>query len=217
MDDASRALKPWVTFAGCVLIIVILYWAQAVLVPIALAILLTFVLAPPVRWLERRIGLVRGGADRSRARDGRRRTGGLGSGAAAGPSRRGSPPVPHEHLHEDRRCAHRGQGRLGRKAAGDDRRHQERSRRDCSAARRDLPAAGRGHLRTGCRLGGDRLARADGRMAGDGRARAGARALHATRTPEPAGSADRAHRTRTADDDDEGTSTRPARASAASC
>jgi predicted PurR-regulated permease PerM len=56
MDDASRALKPWVTFAGCVLIVVILYWAQAVLVPIALAVLLTFVLTPPVTWLERWIG-----------------------------------------------------------------------------------------------------------------------------------------------------------------
>src|SRR5687768_15977384 len=56
MDDASRTLKPWVTFAGCVLIVVILYWAQAVLVPIALAVLLTFVLTPPVSWLERWIG-----------------------------------------------------------------------------------------------------------------------------------------------------------------
>ena len=56
MDDASRTLKPWVTFAGCVLILVVLYWAQAVLVPIALAILLTFVLATPVSWLERWLG-----------------------------------------------------------------------------------------------------------------------------------------------------------------
>jgi predicted PurR-regulated permease PerM len=52
------ALKPWVTFAGCVLVIVVLYWAQAVLVPIALAILFTFVLTPPVTWLERWIGRV---------------------------------------------------------------------------------------------------------------------------------------------------------------
>src|SRR4029453_12305432 len=56
MDDTSQTLKPWVIFAGCVLVIVVLYWAQAVLVPIALAILLTFVLTPPVSWLERRIG-----------------------------------------------------------------------------------------------------------------------------------------------------------------
>ena len=46
MDDASRALKPWLTFAGGVLIVVVLYWAQAVLVPIALAGLLSFVLTP---------------------------------------------------------------------------------------------------------------------------------------------------------------------------
>jgi predicted PurR-regulated permease PerM len=51
-------LKPWVTFAGCVLVIVVLYWAQAVLVPIALAILFAFVLTPPVTWLERWIGRV---------------------------------------------------------------------------------------------------------------------------------------------------------------
>ena len=58
MDDASNSLKPWVTFAGGVLMIVVLYWAQAVLVPIALAILLSFVLAPPVNWLERWLGRV---------------------------------------------------------------------------------------------------------------------------------------------------------------
>ena len=58
MDDASSSLKPWITFAGGVLVIVVLYWAQAVLVPIALAILLSFVLAPPVTWLERWLGRV---------------------------------------------------------------------------------------------------------------------------------------------------------------
>ncbi len=57
MDD-SKTLKAWATFAGCVLVVVILYWAQAVLVPIALAMLLTFVLAPPVTWLERWIGRI---------------------------------------------------------------------------------------------------------------------------------------------------------------
>ena len=46
------------TFAGCVLVVLVLYWAQAVLVPIALAILLTFVLTPPVTWLQRWIGRV---------------------------------------------------------------------------------------------------------------------------------------------------------------
>ena len=58
MDEPSQTLKPWITFAGCVLVIVVLYWAQAVLVPIALAVLLTFVLTPPVTWLERWLGRV---------------------------------------------------------------------------------------------------------------------------------------------------------------
>ncbi len=57
-DDTLSSLKPWIAFAGAVLVIAILYWAQAVLVPIALAILLSFVLAPPVTWLERWIGRV---------------------------------------------------------------------------------------------------------------------------------------------------------------
>ena len=58
MEDTLKSVKPWVTFAGCVLVIVVLYWAQAVVVPIALAVLLTFVLTPPVTWLERWIGRV---------------------------------------------------------------------------------------------------------------------------------------------------------------
>jgi predicted PurR-regulated permease PerM len=58
MDDASHSLKPWAIFAGCVLVVVVLYLAQAVLVPIALAVLLTFVLTPPVSWLERWLGRV---------------------------------------------------------------------------------------------------------------------------------------------------------------
>jgi predicted PurR-regulated permease PerM len=41
-----------------VLVIAVLYWAQAVLVPLALAILLTFVLTPPVAWLQRWVGHV---------------------------------------------------------------------------------------------------------------------------------------------------------------
>ena len=58
VDDTAQSLKSWATFAGCVLVVGILYWAQAVLVPFALAILLTFVLTPPVGWLERWIGRV---------------------------------------------------------------------------------------------------------------------------------------------------------------
>jgi predicted PurR-regulated permease PerM len=58
IDETVKAFKPWVTFAGCVLVVAVLYWAQAVLVPFALAVLLTFVLAPPVTWLQRWIGRV---------------------------------------------------------------------------------------------------------------------------------------------------------------
>lgn len=46
MTEAPNSFKPWITFAGSVLIVVILHWAQAVLVPIALAVLISFVLAP---------------------------------------------------------------------------------------------------------------------------------------------------------------------------
>jgi len=56
MDDALKSVKPWITFAGCMLVVAVLYWAQAVLVPVALAILLTFVLTPPVTWLQRWLG-----------------------------------------------------------------------------------------------------------------------------------------------------------------
>jgi predicted PurR-regulated permease PerM len=58
MDDTSKTLRRWVTFSGCVLVVVVLYWAQAVLVPIALAILLTFVMSPPVTWLQRWVGRI---------------------------------------------------------------------------------------------------------------------------------------------------------------
>src|SRR6188474_3219092 len=58
MHDTPQTLKPWVVFAGCVLVIVVLYWAQAVLVPIALAVLLTFVLTPLVSRIESWLGRV---------------------------------------------------------------------------------------------------------------------------------------------------------------
>jgi predicted PurR-regulated permease PerM len=57
-QELSPTFKAWLTFAGCVLIVAVLSWAQVVLVPVALAALLTFVLAPPVTWLERWIGRV---------------------------------------------------------------------------------------------------------------------------------------------------------------
>jgi predicted PurR-regulated permease PerM len=58
VDETAQTLRSWAIFAGCVLVVAVLYWAQAVLVPFALAILLTFVLTPPVTWLERWIGRV---------------------------------------------------------------------------------------------------------------------------------------------------------------
>lgn len=53
-----NSVKPWVTFAGAVLVVAVLYLAQAILVPFALAILLTFVLNPAATWLRRWIGRV---------------------------------------------------------------------------------------------------------------------------------------------------------------
>jgi predicted PurR-regulated permease PerM len=61
MDDTAKIVRPWVTFAGCVLVVVVLYWAQAVFVPFALAVLLTFVLTPPVTALERWVGRIPAG------------------------------------------------------------------------------------------------------------------------------------------------------------
>ena len=58
MNDLLQRFKGWVTFAGCVLVVVVLYWAQAVLVPIALSILITFVLSAPVTYLQKWIGRV---------------------------------------------------------------------------------------------------------------------------------------------------------------
>ena len=58
MLDRFDQLAPWLRFAGCVLILAVLYWAQAVLVPVALAMLITFVLSPPVILLQRWIGRV---------------------------------------------------------------------------------------------------------------------------------------------------------------
>lgn len=49
-------MRPWVIFAGCTLIVGALYWAQAILVPIAVSVLLTFALNPLVSTLQRWIG-----------------------------------------------------------------------------------------------------------------------------------------------------------------
>jgi predicted PurR-regulated permease PerM len=51
-----RHVGGWLTFAGFVLVVAVLYWAQAVLVPLCLAILITFVLTPPAVYLQRYVG-----------------------------------------------------------------------------------------------------------------------------------------------------------------
>ena len=56
MTDAIRALRPWVVFAGSVLLVAVLYWAQRLLVPIAVSMLVTFMLTPVVTLLQPRIG-----------------------------------------------------------------------------------------------------------------------------------------------------------------
>jgi predicted PurR-regulated permease PerM len=50
--------KGWRQFAGGVLVVSVLYWAQPVVVPVVLAILFTFVLAPVVFALQRFLGRV---------------------------------------------------------------------------------------------------------------------------------------------------------------
>lgn len=57
-DAYERSIASWARFGGFVLVIAVLYWAQSVLVPVALALLVTFVLSPPVVFLQRRIGRV---------------------------------------------------------------------------------------------------------------------------------------------------------------
>jgi predicted PurR-regulated permease PerM len=54
MRELLNALKPWVVF---VLVVAVLFWAPAVLVPFALSILLTFLLAPLVGLLQRGVPL----------------------------------------------------------------------------------------------------------------------------------------------------------------
>jgi len=58
MSDATVMAKGWMQFAGGVLLVAVLYWAQPVVVPVVLAILFTFVLAPVVSTLQRWIGRV---------------------------------------------------------------------------------------------------------------------------------------------------------------
>jgi predicted PurR-regulated permease PerM len=58
MHDELRTVRPLLIFAGCVLVVAVLYWAQTVIVPVALALLLTFMLSPPVAFIQRGVGRV---------------------------------------------------------------------------------------------------------------------------------------------------------------
>jgi predicted PurR-regulated permease PerM len=58
VDDRFKALNTWLSFTAFVMAVAVLYWAQVVLVPVALAGLITFILAGPVTRLQRRIGRV---------------------------------------------------------------------------------------------------------------------------------------------------------------
>lgn len=58
MTDSLHAVRPLLTFIGCVLVGVVLYLAQSVIVPVALAVLLAFLLTPVVTAFQRRIGRV---------------------------------------------------------------------------------------------------------------------------------------------------------------
>lgn len=57
MMHSVGTARPWIIFGGCVLIVFVLDWAEPVLLPIAVALLFTFLLNPPVnarqRWLRR--------------------------------------------------------------------------------------------------------------------------------------------------------------------
>ncbi len=53
-SDTHRLLKPVVILGTVTLTVVILGWAKMVFIPLALAILFTFILTPPVVWLRRK-------------------------------------------------------------------------------------------------------------------------------------------------------------------
>ena len=203
MDDMSRTLKPWVTFAGCVLVVAVLYWAQAVLVPIALAILLTFVLTPPVTWLQRWIGRVPAvlavvtlvftvlglaGWGLARQMDHlaedlpRYRVNILAKIAdVRGAGKGGSVEKLQETIEDIKTDLGKSDGRKGTRSQ--------------PVVVTSEPVSG---------FLGLHVARSDRRSVGHGRARAGDGHLHAARTPGSARPADRAVRARPAGRDDEG-------------
>ena len=180
MNDTTKSLKPWVTFAGCVLVVMVLYWAHAIFVPFALAILLDIRLdaaghlaralgwARPVRPRGGDAGIHRAGA------------GGLGRGATDGEPVQGSARVPPEPPSEDPGRARCRQGRHGREAAGNDRGHQDGPGNAGAVQALRLAIRG-GHLGRGRGIHRFCLARSDPRTVGNRRARARDGHLHAAR------------------------------------
>ena len=58
-SDSNRDIYPLIAVITAIIGVVTLYFARSVLVPLALALLFTFLLAPPVGWLERiRLGRI---------------------------------------------------------------------------------------------------------------------------------------------------------------
>jgi predicted PurR-regulated permease PerM len=56
--DALRSANPWIMFGGCVLVVFVLARMSTVLIPIAVATLFAFLLAPLVALLQRRVGRI---------------------------------------------------------------------------------------------------------------------------------------------------------------
>lgn len=56
MATPRASIRPWIFFAGSTLAIAVLQWAEPVLLPVAVALLLTFLLNPSVNSLQRWIG-----------------------------------------------------------------------------------------------------------------------------------------------------------------
>ena len=204
-----------VTFAWCVLVVLVLFWAQAVLVPIALAILLTFLLAPPVTWLQRWVGRIP--AVLAMVTLVFTLLGLAGWGLARQMDNLAQ-DLPRYRVNILQKIADvRGAGKGGRSRNCKRRSTRSRPTWENRTCPWNALAARRGDFRAGRRFLGLRVARSDGRPAGHGRTRAGDGHLHAARTPGSPRPADRADRARPARRSRRRRSTRRALASAGSC
>ena len=156
MPAEMRTLPFLNLFVGLVVMIAALYWAKAVVIPVALALLLTFLLTPIVNALWR-CGLGRAPAAVAVVV----LVFGL-VGALGGPSRRKSPPSPPSSRptrttssRRSPRCGMPVQGACSGKSRTRSRTspaHCSRARRPCRARRRRSPCGPRGRRSSGsCR------------------------------------------------------------------